>query len=134
VVVFWGRNKAEGSLRKTCDRGYYTTIIISFSVFGHGKYWTDLSGHQLHGVGADIKHCQSKGCQRNNRQNQDDQPKNTDHDTQIFTWKILQNYGKNHGHQPVTISLFLECLQERHAAAAAYKMIIDQSETLITVL
>jgi len=46
VVVFWGRNKAEGSLRKTCDRGCYTTVIISFfSVFGHGKYWTDLCGH-----------------------------------------------------------------------------------------
>ena len=46
MVVFWGRNKAEGSLRKTCDRGCYTTVIISFfSVFGHGKYWTDLCGH-----------------------------------------------------------------------------------------
>jgi len=62
------------------------------------------------------------------------QPKNTDHDTQTFTWKTFQSEGKNHRHQPVTISLFLEYLQERHAAAAAYKMIIDQSDTLITVL
>ncbi|KAG0529480.1 hypothetical protein BDA96_05G101900 [Sorghum bicolor] len=63
VTVFWGRNKDEGSLREACDTGLYTTVIISFySVFGHGRYWGDLSGHQLGGVGADIKHCQqSKG-------------------------------------------------------------------------
>ncbi|KAK3120738.1 hypothetical protein QOZ80_9AG0693070 [Eleusine coracana subsp. coracana] len=61
LTVFWGRNKAEGSLREACDTGIYTTVIISFfSVFGHGKYWTDLSGHDAYGVGADIKHCQSK--------------------------------------------------------------------------
>ncbi|GJN25865.1 hypothetical protein PR202_gb13751 [Eleusine coracana subsp. coracana] len=61
LTVFWGRNKDEGSLREACDTGVYTTVIISFfSVFGHGKYLTDLSGHPLNGVGADIKHCQSK--------------------------------------------------------------------------
>ncbi|BAF28881.2 Os11g0700900 [Oryza sativa Japonica Group] len=48
VAVFWGRNKAEGSLRQTCDTGDYNIVIISFlSVFGHGKYWLDLSGHDL---------------------------------------------------------------------------------------
>lgn len=62
TVVFWGRNKAEGSLREACDTGLYNTVIISFlSVFGHGKYWLDLSGHDLRDVGADIRHCQSKG-------------------------------------------------------------------------
>jgi chitinase len=63
VTVFWGRNKDEGSLREACDTGLYTTVIISFySVFGHGRYWDgDMSGHQLSGVGADIKHCQSRG-------------------------------------------------------------------------
>ncbi|XP_062181776.1 xylanase inhibitor protein 1-like [Phragmites australis] len=62
VTVFWGRNKDEGSLREACDTGTYSTVIISFySVFGHGRYWGDLSGHQLYGIGADIKHCQSKG-------------------------------------------------------------------------
>ncbi|GJM87914.1 hypothetical protein PR202_ga03920 [Eleusine coracana subsp. coracana] len=61
LTVYWGRNKAEGSLREACDTGIYNTVIISFfSVFGHGKYWTDLSGHPLNGVGNDIKHCQSK--------------------------------------------------------------------------
>ncbi|WVZ49033.1 hypothetical protein U9M48_000415 [Paspalum notatum var. saurae] len=50
--------------RAPCDTGLYNTVIISFfSVFGqHGRYWLDLSGHPLAGVGADIKHCQqSKG-------------------------------------------------------------------------
>ena len=62
LTVFWGRNKDEGTLREACDTGLYNTVVISFfSVFGHGKYWTDLSGHPLHGIGADIKHCQSKG-------------------------------------------------------------------------
>ncbi|KAL6647592.1 hypothetical protein ACP70R_015029 [Stipagrostis hirtigluma subsp. patula] len=61
VTVFWGRNKAEGSLREACDTGTYTIVVISFlSVFGHGRYGLDLSGHPVAGVGADIKHCQSK--------------------------------------------------------------------------
>lgn len=61
LTVFWGRNKDEGTLREACDTGLYTTVIISFySVFGHGRYWGDLSGHQLYGIGGDIKHCQSK--------------------------------------------------------------------------
>ncbi|KAG8090338.1 hypothetical protein GUJ93_ZPchr0011g28219 [Zizania palustris] len=62
VAVFWGRHKDEVSLKDACDAGLYTSVIISFySVFGHGRYWVDLSGHPLHGVGSDIKHCQSKG-------------------------------------------------------------------------
>ncbi|KAL6647273.1 hypothetical protein ACP70R_014710 [Stipagrostis hirtigluma subsp. patula] len=61
VTVFWGRNKAEGTLREACDTGRYTIVIISFlNVFGHGKYSLDLSGHPIAGVGNDIKHCQSK--------------------------------------------------------------------------
>ncbi|KAG8078691.1 hypothetical protein GUJ93_ZPchr0007g5161 [Zizania palustris] len=56
------RHKDEVSLKDTCDAGLYTSVIISFySVFGHGRYWVDLSGHPLHGVDSDIKHCQSKG-------------------------------------------------------------------------
>ncbi|XP_062182821.1 xylanase inhibitor protein 2-like [Phragmites australis] len=63
IAVFWGRNKDEGTLREACDTGTYTTIIISFlTVFGHGRYQIDLSGHPLNGVGDDIKHCQSKGA------------------------------------------------------------------------
>ena len=59
LTVFWGRNKDEGSLREACDTGIYNTVIISFlTVFGHGRYWADLSGHPVAGVGADIKHCQ----------------------------------------------------------------------------
>ncbi|KAL6647597.1 hypothetical protein ACP70R_015034 [Stipagrostis hirtigluma subsp. patula] len=62
VTVFWGRNKAEGTLREACDTGRYTIVIISFlNVFGHGKYSLDLSGHPIAGIGDDIKHCQSKG-------------------------------------------------------------------------
>ncbi|VAI42705.1 unnamed protein product [Triticum turgidum subsp. durum] len=63
VTVFWGRNKAEGSLREACDSGMYTMVTMSFlDVFGaKGKYHLDLSGHDLSAVGADIKHCQSKG-------------------------------------------------------------------------
>uniref|UniRef100_A0A0D9WEC1 GH18 domain-containing protein n=1 Tax=Leersia perrieri TaxID=77586 RepID=A0A0D9WEC1_9ORYZ len=62
VVVFWGRNKDEGSLKEACDTGLYTTVIISFlSAFGHGSYKLDISGHPVSAVGADIKHCQSKG-------------------------------------------------------------------------
>jgi chitinase len=62
VTVFWGRNKAEGSLREACDTGTYTIVVISFlSVFGHGKYDLDISGHPVAGLGADIKHCQSNG-------------------------------------------------------------------------
>ncbi|GJN05173.1 hypothetical protein PR202_ga22781 [Eleusine coracana subsp. coracana] len=64
LTVFWGRNKNEGSLREACDTGLYTTVIISFySVFGHGRYWGDLSGHPLNGIGDDIKHCQSMKIQ-----------------------------------------------------------------------
>ncbi|VAI04617.1 unnamed protein product [Triticum turgidum subsp. durum] len=63
VTVFWGRNKAEGSLREACDSGMYTMVTMSFlDVFGaNGKYHLDLSGHDLSSVGADIKHCQFKG-------------------------------------------------------------------------
>ncbi|KAK3146650.1 hypothetical protein QOZ80_3BG0269430 [Eleusine coracana subsp. coracana] len=60
LTVFWGRNKNEGTLREACDTGLYTTVIISFySLFGHGRYWGDLSGHPMNGIGDDIKHCQS---------------------------------------------------------------------------
>uniref|UniRef100_A0A0E0EXV7 Uncharacterized protein n=1 Tax=Oryza meridionalis TaxID=40149 RepID=A0A0E0EXV7_9ORYZ len=49
----WCRNKEEGSLREACDTGFCNTDIISFlSVFGHGRYWADLSGHPIAGVGA----------------------------------------------------------------------------------
>ncbi|KAE8775553.1 xylanase inhibitor protein 1-like [Hordeum vulgare] len=62
LTVFWGRNQDEGSLREACDTGIYNTVIISFySVFGHGRYWGDLSGHPLYAIGADIKHCRAKG-------------------------------------------------------------------------
>ncbi|KAF7043118.1 hypothetical protein CFC21_052542 [Triticum aestivum] len=63
VTVFWGQNKAEGSLREACDSGMYTMVTMSFlDVFGtNGKYHLDLSGHDLSSVGADIKHCQLKG-------------------------------------------------------------------------
>ncbi|KAF0924797.1 hypothetical protein E2562_014903 [Oryza meyeriana var. granulata] len=62
TVIFWGRNKDEGSLKETCDTGGYTTVIISFlGAFGHGSYKLDLSGHPVSAVGADIKYCQSKG-------------------------------------------------------------------------
>ncbi|CAN6362769.1 unnamed protein product [Urochloa humidicola] len=61
VTVFWGRNPNEGTLGEACDTGFYTTVIISFyNVFGHGRYWGDLSGHRLTNIGADIKHCQSR--------------------------------------------------------------------------
>ena len=64
VTVFWGRNKAEGSLREACDTGTYTIVVISFlSVFGQGGNkppTLDLSGHPIAGIGDDIKHCQSK--------------------------------------------------------------------------
>jgi chitinase len=60
LTVFWGRNKDEGSLRETCDTGTYNTVIVSFlSVFGHGSYSADLSGHDASAVGADVKHCQT---------------------------------------------------------------------------
>jgi len=66
IAVFWGRNKDEGTLREACDTGAYTAVLISFLTgFGGGgantSYSLDLSGHPLAGVGADIKHCQSKG-------------------------------------------------------------------------
>uniref|UniRef100_A0ACD6A319 Uncharacterized protein n=1 Tax=Avena sativa TaxID=4498 RepID=A0ACD6A319_AVESA len=63
VTVFWGRNKAEGSLREACDSGRYTMVTMSFlDVFGHGSnYHLDLSGHDLSTIGADIKHCQFIG-------------------------------------------------------------------------
>ncbi|TVU24485.1 hypothetical protein EJB05_26927, partial [Eragrostis curvula] len=58
VTVYWGRNRDEGTLREACDTGLYTTVIISFlSVFGHGKYALDLSGHDIAGVGDDINYC-----------------------------------------------------------------------------
>ncbi|RCV39705.1 LOW QUALITY PROTEIN: hypothetical protein SETIT_8G244600v2 [Setaria italica] len=50
----------EGSLREACDTGTYNTVIISFlSVFGHGTYSAELSGHDASSVGADVKHCQT---------------------------------------------------------------------------
>uniref|UniRef100_A0A0D9WEC2 GH18 domain-containing protein n=1 Tax=Leersia perrieri TaxID=77586 RepID=A0A0D9WEC2_9ORYZ len=65
TVVFWGRNteQNEGSLKEACDTGLYTTVIISFlSAFGRGGTpKLDISGHPVSAVGADIKHCQSKG-------------------------------------------------------------------------
>uniref|UniRef100_A0A0D9WEC4 GH18 domain-containing protein n=1 Tax=Leersia perrieri TaxID=77586 RepID=A0A0D9WEC4_9ORYZ len=62
TVVFWGRNKYEGSLREACDNSHYTTVVISFlSAFGHGTYKLDISGHPVSAVGEDIKYCQSKG-------------------------------------------------------------------------
>uniref|UniRef100_A0A0E0G402 GH18 domain-containing protein n=1 Tax=Oryza nivara TaxID=4536 RepID=A0A0E0G402_ORYNI len=48
LVVYWGRHKEEGSLRKACDTGHYTTVIITFyNVFGYGRYSLDISGHPL---------------------------------------------------------------------------------------
>ncbi|BAF28883.1 xylanase inhibitor protein 2 precursor [Oryza sativa Japonica Group] len=62
LAVYWGRHKEEGSLREACDTGRYTTVIITFyNAFGHGRYSLDISGHPLAAVGADIKHCQSRG-------------------------------------------------------------------------
>ncbi|BAF28886.1 xylanase inhibitor protein 2-like [Oryza sativa Japonica Group] len=62
TAVIWGRHGDEGTLREACDTGHYNTVIISFlSVFGHGRYSLDLSGHDLRRVGNDIKHCQRKG-------------------------------------------------------------------------
>jgi chitinase len=63
VTVFWGRNKAEGTLREACDSGLYTMVIMSFlDVYGpNGKYHLDLSGHPIAGIGDDIKHCQFVG-------------------------------------------------------------------------
>ncbi|XP_006663119.2 xylanase inhibitor protein 2 [Oryza brachyantha] len=64
LAVYWGRHKEEGSLREACDTGRYTTVIITFyNVFGYhrGSYGLDISGHPVAAVGADIKHCQSKG-------------------------------------------------------------------------
>ncbi|TKW00621.1 hypothetical protein SEVIR_8G122900v4 [Setaria viridis] len=62
VTVFWGRHKDEGSLREACDSGMYTGVIMSFlNVHGHGRYHLDLSGHELAGIGDDVKHCQSVG-------------------------------------------------------------------------
>ncbi|TVU23320.1 hypothetical protein EJB05_25677, partial [Eragrostis curvula] len=62
LTVFWGRHREEGSLREACDSGMYTMVIMSFlNVYGHGKYNLDISGHPVAGMGADIKHCQSKG-------------------------------------------------------------------------
>ncbi|BAT15370.1 Os11g0701600, partial [Oryza sativa Japonica Group] len=67
LAVYWGRHKDyEGSLREACDTGRYNTVIITFySVFGYvkGRYGLDISGHPVAAVGADIKHCQSKGVQ-----------------------------------------------------------------------
>lgn len=61
LTVFWGRNAGDGTLGEACDTGLYSTVVISFySIFGHSRYWGDLSGHPLASVGADIKHCQSK--------------------------------------------------------------------------
>ncbi|KAF8658469.1 hypothetical protein HU200_058922 [Digitaria exilis] len=62
VTVFWGRHKDEGSLREACDSGMYTHVIISFlNAYGHGVFKLDVSGHQLDGIGYDIKHCQLVG-------------------------------------------------------------------------
>ncbi|KAL6857173.1 hypothetical protein ACP4OV_018555 [Aristida adscensionis] len=63
LAVFWGRNTTEGSLREACDTGRYTTVLISFlSGFGgRGAPALDLAGHPVPAVGADIKHCQSRG-------------------------------------------------------------------------
>ncbi|XP_040380249.1 xylanase inhibitor protein XIP-like [Oryza brachyantha] len=63
TVVFWGRNRDEGTLREACDAGLYTTVVISFlSAFGQGRPYTlDISGHPVAGVGDDIKYCQSRG-------------------------------------------------------------------------
>lgn len=64
VTVFWGRNKAEGTLREACDTGTYTIVVISFLNVsagpGNSPPSLDLSGHPVAGIGADIKHCQSK--------------------------------------------------------------------------
>uniref|UniRef100_A0A0D9W5A7 GH18 domain-containing protein n=1 Tax=Leersia perrieri TaxID=77586 RepID=A0A0D9W5A7_9ORYZ len=69
LTVFWGRNKDEGSLREACDTGIHNTVIISFlTVFGHGRYWADLSGHPVAGVGADIRHCHRAPLHRRRRQ------------------------------------------------------------------
>lgn len=67
VTVFWGRNKAEGTLREACDSGLYTMVIMSFlDVYGpqrggYHQYHLDLSGHPTAGIGDDIKHCQFVG-------------------------------------------------------------------------
>uniref|UniRef100_A0A0D9YS09 GH18 domain-containing protein n=1 Tax=Oryza glumipatula TaxID=40148 RepID=A0A0D9YS09_9ORYZ len=61
LAVYWGRHKEEGSPREACDTGRYTTVIIFYNAFGYGRYSLDISGHPLAAVGADIKHCKSRG-------------------------------------------------------------------------
>uniref|UniRef100_A0A0D9XVM9 GH18 domain-containing protein n=1 Tax=Leersia perrieri TaxID=77586 RepID=A0A0D9XVM9_9ORYZ len=66
TVVYWGRHSDadEGTLRSTCDTGLYTSVIITFyNAFTHHHRHghLDISGHDVTAVGADIKHCQSKG-------------------------------------------------------------------------
>ncbi|RCV39733.1 hypothetical protein SETIT_8G246800v2 [Setaria italica] len=62
LMVVWGRNRAERapSGRPATRAFTYATVILYFlRVAGHGKYLTDLSGHDVSTVGADVKHCQS---------------------------------------------------------------------------
>jgi hypothetical protein len=65
--------------------------------------------------------------------NEDDQPR-MQNKTHRFTWKTLQGEGKYHGHQPVTTSLFLECLQECQTDGGGLQDDNSLSKTLITVL
>ncbi|MDK0764174.1 glycosyl hydrolase family 18 protein, partial [Clostridium perfringens] len=61
IVVYWGQNVNEGTLRAACSSNLYSTVILSFlNGFGGGKYNLDLAGHPRNGVGPDVKFCQSK--------------------------------------------------------------------------
>jgi chitinase len=59
--VVWGRNAAEGSPREPCDTYWplrHRPHLLPLRISGRGEYLTDLSGHDVSAVGADVNHCQ----------------------------------------------------------------------------
>ncbi|GLJ32419.1 hypothetical protein SUGI_0652350 [Cryptomeria japonica] len=70
IVIYWGQNGNEGSLRSTCSTGNYEMVILAFlATFGNGETpMINLAGHcdpytkgSCSGLSSDIKACQSRG-------------------------------------------------------------------------
>ncbi|KAL2345867.1 hypothetical protein Fmac_007152 [Flemingia macrophylla] len=69
MVVYWGQDEREGSLRETCNSGLYKIVNIAFlSAFGSGrKPEVNLAGHcdpasdGCKSLSKEIKGCQKRG-------------------------------------------------------------------------
>ncbi|TVU35456.1 hypothetical protein EJB05_17346, partial [Eragrostis curvula] len=75
IVVYWGLDRNEGSLAKTCATGHYAIVVMAFLwVFDAGQTpvlnlanHCNPSGNGCTGLASEIASCQSSGIKMNSK-------------------------------------------------------------------